>query len=85
MLQFSWRTDKMQEEIAKKILQDRRVIEEINRHLWIESEKVGFDKGFEWAAEDWLKRFSKAWIDYHMPQKKLSSRKLLEVFKKNKK
>ena len=54
----------------KEILSDRRVVEEINRHLWIESEKAGYDIGFDKAAEDWLTNFSKAWMDYHMPEKK---------------
>ena len=54
----------------KKLLQDKRVVEEIHRHLWIESEKVGHDIGFDRAAEDWLKKFSKAWMDYHLPKRK---------------
>ena len=58
----------MKKEFHKKLLQNRQVIEEINRHLWIESEKAGFDIGFEKASEDWLTRFSKAWMDYHMPK-----------------
>jgi hypothetical protein len=53
-----------------KLLKNRKVIEEINRHRWIESEKAGHDIGFEQASMDWLERFSKAWMDYHMPQKK---------------
>ncbi|HBG62458.1 MAG: hypothetical protein A2Y03_07660 [Omnitrophica WOR_2 bacterium GWF2_38_59] len=50
----------------KELLKNRKVVEEINRHLWIESEKAGTDISFEVASEDWLKRFSKAWMDYHM-------------------
>ncbi|MGE0267637.1 MAG: hypothetical protein AB7S78_04180 [Candidatus Omnitrophota bacterium] len=57
-------------ELYSKLLKNKQVIEEINRHLWIESEKAGYDIGFEKAAEDWLERFSKAWINYHMPKKK---------------
>ena len=38
----------------KELLKDRRVVEEINRHLWIESEKAGYDIGFDKAASDWL-------------------------------
>lgn len=53
----------------KELLKDKRVIEEINRHLWIESEKAGHDIGFEKAAEDWLKRFSMEWVKYNMPEK----------------
>ena len=51
----------------KSLLSDRRVVEEIQRHLWIESEKAGFDIGFDKAKEDWLKNFSKAWMQYHFP------------------
>jgi len=52
----------------KKLLKDKRAVEEIRRHQWLESEKVGYDIGFNSASEDWLKRFSKAWLDYHMPE-----------------
>ncbi|MCB9721359.1 MAG: hypothetical protein H6756_10815 [Candidatus Omnitrophica bacterium] len=60
----------MKKEDRNKLLKDKKVVEEINRHLWIESEKAGYDIGFEKAAEDWLERFSKAWLDYHSPKKK---------------
>lgn len=60
---------------AEKLLSDKRVIEEIHRHLWIESEKVGYDIGFEQAREDWLKKFSKAWMEYHMSQELLKAKK----------
>jgi len=53
---------------VEKLLQDQRVVDEINRHLWIESEKNGRDIGFEEAKADWLKKFSKAWMAYHMPE-----------------
>ena len=49
------------------LLNDKRVRAEIDRHLWIESEKQGRDIGFDQAQEDWLKHFSKAWMSYHMP------------------
>ena len=67
-----------------ELLRIPEVIEEIRRHLWIESEKSGYDLGFEWAAKDWLNRFAKAWIGYHRPHwvgtiksanNKISSRK----------
>lgn len=54
--------------ITEKLLQDQRVIEEINRHLWIESEKAGQDIGFENAKSDWLKKYAKAWISENMPE-----------------
>ncbi len=60
---------------AKKLLKNREALEEIHRHLWIESEKAGYDIGFEKASVDWLEKFSKAWMDYHMPKRKSSPRK----------
>ena len=56
----------------KELLKDKRVVDEIHRHLWIESEKAGQDVGFETAAQDWLEKFSRAWMDYHMPKAKLT-------------
>lgn len=63
---------------TQKLLSDKRVQDEIKRHLWIESEKAGHDIGIEKAREDWLKRFSAAWMQYNMPEffvngKKVSS------------
>ena len=57
----------------KTLLRNKYVIEEINRHLWIESEKAGFDIGFEKASVDWLENFSKAWMDYHKPKRRQKS------------
>ena len=53
-----------------QLLKNEKALEEIHRHLWIESEKVGYDIGFEKAANDWLEKFSKAWMEYHAPKKK---------------
>jgi hypothetical protein len=50
---------------AKKLLRNKKVIEEINRHKWLESEIAGYDIGFEAATEDWLKRHAAAWVAYH--------------------
>ncbi len=50
---------------AKKLLRNKKVIEEINRHKWLESEIAGYDIGFEAAAEDWLKNHAAVWIAYH--------------------
>ncbi|MBF0523033.1 MAG: hypothetical protein HQL24_08275 [Candidatus Omnitrophica bacterium] len=58
----------------QKLLQDKRVREEIDRHRWIESEKAGYDIGYDLAAADWLQRFSKSWMTYHMPKRKLSTK-----------
>ena len=57
-------------ESARKLLENKEVIAEINRHQWLESEKAGYDIGFEKAAEDWLVRFSTAWMQYHIPASK---------------
>ena len=52
----------------EKFLSDKRVQAEIERHLWIESEKSGCNIGYEKAKEDWLKRFSATWMQYNMPE-----------------
>ena len=57
------------EAINQELLKNKEVVEEINRHRWLESEKAGRDIGFESAAQDWLNRFSKAWMQFHFPQK----------------
>lgn len=54
---------------AKKLLRNKKVIEEINRHKWLESEIAGYDIGFEAAAEDWLKKHASVWIAYHANKK----------------
>jgi len=48
-----------------KLLNDPRVIDEINKHKWFESEKVGHDIGFEQAAQDWINRYAKEWKRAH--------------------
>ena len=58
----------------EKLLRNKKAVEEINRHRWIESEKAGHDVGFETASVDWLEKFSIAWMQYHMPKRKTSSR-----------
>ena len=51
---------------AKKLLRNKKVIAEINRHKWLESEIAGYAIGFEAAAEHWLKNHADAWVTYHM-------------------
>jgi len=65
----------MTENDKKQLLKDKRVVEEISRHQWIESEKIGYDVGFDQAASEWLEKFSKAWMRYHMPKRKSASTK----------
>ncbi|MDE1920768.1 MAG: hypothetical protein KGJ09_08650 [Candidatus Omnitrophica bacterium] len=54
---------------AKKLLRNKKVIEEINRHKWLESEIAGYDIGFEAATEDWLKKHASVWVAYHAGKK----------------
>jgi hypothetical protein len=61
---------------TEKLLSDQRVVDEIRRHLWIESEKAGYDIGFEKAKQDWLEKFSKAWMSYNMPDALIKARKV---------
>ncbi len=44
--------------LYKEFLAER---EEILRHKWIESEKVGHDIGFEKALLDWIVKYRSAW------------------------
>lgn len=46
--------------LYKEFLAER---EEILRHKWLESEKVGHDIGFEKALLDWIVRFRSSWRD----------------------
>ncbi len=57
----------------EELLKDPRVIEEIKRHLWIESEKAGYDIGFEKAADDWIAKFSAGWVKHFMTDKSIKS------------
>ncbi len=53
----------------KEVLKDKRVIEEINKHLWIESQKAGYNIGFERAMDEWLRLYAEGWMKYNMPEK----------------
>ncbi len=74
----------MKRSVEEKLLEDNRVIEEINRHLWIESEKAGHDIGFEKAKQDWLEKFSKAWMESHLLEKKSSTKTKAALYGVNK-
>jgi hypothetical protein len=52
----------------EKLLQTKEVVEEINRHKWLQSEMVGYDVGFDKAADDWFEKYATAWVSYHMPK-----------------
>lgn len=45
--------------IYRRFLAER---EEILKHKWIESEKQGYDMGFENALVDWMKNHRKNWL-----------------------
>jgi len=53
-----------------ELLKDDRVKEEIERHRWIESEKCGYDIGYEKASADWLDRYSDMWIQFNHPKRR---------------
>ena len=50
--------------------------DEILKHKWIESEKVGKDIGFENALTDWMRKHRKGWCDerinYEFDKKRVS-------------
>ena len=54
---------------VKELLKDKRVTEEIHKHLWIESQKVGYNIGIERATDEWLRLYAEGWMRYHMPEK----------------
>ena len=66
----------IKQDTKKSLLHDEQVIAAINQHKWIESEKAGYDIGFEKAAEDWMNRFSKTWVENNSGEKKRNSKQL---------
>jgi hypothetical protein len=54
---------------VRELLKNKQVIEEINRHLWIESQKAGYSIGIERATDEWLRLYAEGWMKYHMPDK----------------
>ena len=50
----------------RELLKNKQVIEEINRHLWIESQKAGYSIGIERATDEWLRLYAEGWMKYHM-------------------
>lgn len=57
----------MKIEELRELLKDKVVIEEINKHLWIESQKAGYSIGFERATDEWLRFYAAGWLKYHKP------------------
>lgn len=50
-----------------KLLDDPRVVTEIERYKWIESERVGKDIGKEKAAMEWIRAYGPIWVKLHKP------------------
>ncbi len=66
----------------QELLKNKAVIEEINKHKWIESQKVGYDIGFDRAADDWITRFADQWERGHESKKDLKFVKPMKLGKK---
>ena len=58
----------MNYEQTRDLLKDKRVVEEINKHLWIESQKAGYSIGIERATDEWLEAHAYDWMKYNMPE-----------------
>ncbi|MCF3649697.1 hypothetical protein [Synoicihabitans lomoniglobus] len=43
--------------------------EEILRHKWIESERLGYDIGFEKALLDWIRKHRESWRTARRPDR----------------
>lgn len=51
---------------SQALMKDRRIIQEISRHQWMENERHGRDMNFEEAANDWFLRCSLDWVRHHL-------------------
>ena len=70
----------------RELLKDKKVVEEINKHLWIESQKAGYSIGIERATDEWLRLYASGWLKYNRPeeyeQRKRRKKKTVVVVKK---
>ncbi len=64
----------------KELLKDDRVRQEIDKYKWVESERAGHDIGFDKAANDWLKKFSKTWLKANASSVKKPTRRAKRIF-----
>lgn len=48
-------------ENLKYLLSDPKARDEIEKHKWYESEKSGYDIGYEAAAQSWLNLYGAEW------------------------
>jgi hypothetical protein len=49
----------------RSLLKDKQVVDEVNKHLWIESQKAGYSIGIERATDEWLKFYADGWLKYN--------------------
>jgi hypothetical protein len=52
-----------------RLLDDFRVIEEIERYKWIESERLGRDIGEKQASLEWIRSYGCHWLKIHKRDK----------------
>lgn len=52
---------------------DPRALEEIRKHKWIESQKLGEEVGFATAALDWIGKYGEEWKKIHAAEYKDNS------------
>lgn len=57
----------------KELLKNKQVLEEINKHLWIESQKAGYSIGIEKATDEWLRLYAAGWIKHNASGKYTNS------------
>lgn len=53
----------------RELLKEKKVVEEINKHLWIESQKSGYSIGIERATEEWLIYHAMDWMKFNLPER----------------
>ena len=47
------------------LLQDKDIVNEINAYKWLQSEREGYDIGFERASREWIGHFSEKYFIRH--------------------
>ena len=54
---------------SQDLLKDRRIVQEIHRYQWMESQRLGHELTFDQAANDWFQKFSLEWVRHYMMPK----------------
>ncbi len=47
--------------MEKSGIPQKQILEEIMKHKWLESERLGYDIGFERALLDWIRKHRDNW------------------------